>query len=334
MRGARLGVVALGLLAVPLLSSCTGGMLDPQSPRADKVIVLWWVMLGTSSVIFVFLCGLLLWGLRRASRRSARAREGQLDRDRYLVLGGGIALPVTEMVVLMVLTVWAGRSITEAAGSDAVTVEVIGHQWWWEVRYPDTGLVTANEIHIPSGEPVNILLKSEDVIHSFWVPELSGKIDLIPGRTNSLIIEASHPGEFRGQCAEFCGLQHAGMRILVVAEDRDSFDQWVQEQGEPAPALNPADDAQLWEGQQAFLGSACVYCHTIRGTNGSGTLGPDLTHIASRQRLASNMIPNTRGHLAGWILDPQAVKPGTQMPPTQLSADQLDALLDYLESLK
>lgn len=324
----------LVLATVALVASGCGGMLDPQSPRAGRVVFLWWVMLGISVVVFVLVIALLLWGLGRASRQGARARAGQAGRDRYFVLGGGVALPVVVMVLLMVLTVWAGRSITEAAEDDAVTVEVIGHQWWWEIRYPDAGVVTANEIHIPAGEAVEVLLRSEDVIHSFWVPELSGKIDLIPGRTNSLVIEAAEPGTFRGQCAEFCGLQHAGMRLLVVAEERGAFNEWLTGQGEPAPALSPADDAQLWEGQQAFLGSACVYCHTIRGTNASGTLGPDLTHLASRERIASNMIPNTRGHLAGWILDPQSVKPGTQMPPKQLAADQLEALLDYLESLE
>lgn len=319
---------------IATMTGCDGGMLDPQSSRAETVVLLWWVMFGIAAVVMALVTIVLLWALRRASRSNAPARQGVLGRDRFFVLGGGIALPVVVMVVLMVLTVWSGRAITEAAEDDAVVVEVVGHQWWWEIRYPDHDVVTANEIHIPADEAVEFRLISGDVIHSFWVPELSGKIDLIPGRTNTLIVEASQPGEYLGQCAEFCGLQHAKMRILVVAEEREDFDEWLSLMQQPPPPVEPSDDNLLFEGQQAFLGSACVYCHTIDGTNATGTLGPDLTHLASRQRLASNVIPNTRGHLAGWILDPQSIKPGTQMPPMQLSADQLEALLDYLGSLE
>ena len=332
--GRAVGVPVWALLALVVMTGCNGGMLDPQSDRAETVVTLWWVMFGISAAVMALVTVVLLWGLRRASRSDAPARQGVLGRDRLFVFGGGIALPVTVMVLLMALTVWSGRAITEAAEDDAVVVEVVGHQWWWEVRYPDHGVVTANEIHIPSGEAVEVRLLSDDVIHSFWIPELGGKIDLIPGRTNTLVIEANQPGEYRGQCAEFCGLQHAKMRLLVVAEEREDFDEWVAQMREPAAALTPQEDGVLFEGQQAFLGSACVYCHTIEGTNASGTLGPDLTHLASRRMLASNVIPNTRGHLAGWILDPQAVKPGTQMPPTQLNAEQLEALLDYLGSLE
>jgi len=331
-RGRAAGI-ALWAVATIVVSTGCGGMLDPQGPRSNTVVTLWWVMFGISAVVMALVTAALLWGLWRASRPDAPTRAGPAGRDRFFVFGGGIAMPVVVMVLLMVLTVWAGRAITEAAEDDAVRIEVVGHQWWWEVRYPDRDVTTANEIHIPAGERVELLLMSEDVIHSFWVPELGGKIDLIPGRTNSLVLEADQPGEYRGQCAEFCGLQHAKMRILVVAEDRDDFDEWVASHQEPAQPLTP-DDGALFEGQQAFLGSACVYCHTIEGTNASGTLGPNLTHLASRQMLASNVVPNTRGHLAGWILDPQSVKPGTQMPPTQLNADQLEALLDYLGSLE
>ncbi len=333
-RAGRLPSLALvGLVAlVAVVASGCGGMLDPQGPRAARVATMWWVMLWTSVAVMVLVLAVLFVALVRARRPDAPEYVDTLTRDRWLVFGGGIGLPVLVGVVLMVLTVWTGRAVTEAAPEDNVRVEVIGHQWWWEIRYPDADVVTANELHVPAGEAVEVLLKSEDVIHSFWVPELAGKIDLVPGQTNSVILEASEPGMFRGQCAEFCGLQHAGMRFRVYAEPREDFDEWLAAQAEPADPVGPEDEALL-AGQQAFLNSACVYCHTIRGTNASGTVGPDLTHIASRETLASGVIPNTRGYLAGWILDPQAVKPGTQMPPTQLSAEELDAILGYLQAL-
>jgi cytochrome c oxidase subunit 2 len=175
------------------------------------------------------------------------------------------------------------------------------------------------------------MLTSDDVIHSFWVPELNGKLDLNPEQTNALVIQADAPGEYRGQCAEFCGIQHAKMALLVVAEPPDAYAAWVTQQQQDAPA--PLDE-QTEFGQQVFLGSACVYCHTVRGTNASGVLGPDLTHLASRRTLAAATTPNTRGHLAGWIVDPQGIKPGNKMPPTDLAADELQALLVYLESLQ
>jgi cytochrome c oxidase subunit II len=212
-----------------------------------------------------------------------------------------------------------------------VVIEVIGHQWWWEVRYPHEGIVTANEIHIPAGQPVTLRLTSDDVIHSFWVPELHGKLDLNPQQTNTLILQADQPGAYRGQCAEFCGIQHAKMALLVVAQEPAAYAEWVSAQ----QLVPPPPNTELTEfGQQVFLGSACVYCHTVRGTNATGVLGPDLTHLASRRTLAAATVPNTRGYLAGWIVDPHGLKPGNKMPPTDMSAEELQALLAYLESLR
>jgi cytochrome c oxidase subunit 2 len=211
---------------------------------------------------------------------------------------------------------------------------VTAHQWWWEVAYHSPDFITANEIHIPAGQRVQITLRSEDVIHSFWVPQLAGKTDLIPGHPNVIDLKADDPGTYEGACAEFCGLQHANMRFQVIADAPADFARWQQDQRQDAVPLDSSSDPQLLAGQQAFLNSACVNCHTIRGTSASGTLGPDLTHLASRQRIASGVLPNTLGNLAGWILDPQSVKPGTQMPPQQVDASKFQALLQYLQSLK
>ncbi|MEX1022002.1 MAG: cytochrome c oxidase subunit II, partial [Dehalococcoidia bacterium] len=226
---------------------------------------------------------------------------------------------------------------------DALRIEVHAHQWWWEVRYPDQGdggvtaFTTANEIHIPTGEEVHIDLTSEDVIHSLWVPQLSGKMDLVPGKTNTMYLEATEDGTYQGMCAEFCGLQHARMRFLVVAHPRADFDAWAAAQAEPAgppSEADGADEGELLRGQQVFLGAACVYCHTIEGTSASGTVGPDLTHLGSRATLAGGTIENTPANLAQWVANPPSIKPGTQMPPTSLSGDALNALLAYLESLE
>jgi cytochrome c oxidase subunit 2 len=212
-----------------------------------------------------------------------------------------------------------------------LTIEVIGHQWWWEVRYPQLGITTANEIHIPAGPAIAVRLNTADVIHSFWVPQIAPKLDLINGMTNTLALDNVQPGQYRGQCAEFCGVQHALMGVLVVAEPEQAFDAWAQNQRQPAaaPSDNPAQ-----AGQQVFLSQQCAYCHTVRGTAATGRLGPDLTHVASRQTLAALTLLNTAGNLGGWVVDPQGLKPGNQMPHTDLAAPQLQQLLAYLESLK
>jgi cytochrome c oxidase subunit 2 len=221
------------------------------------------------------------------------------------------------------------------SNKNAVTIEVTGQQWWWQVRYldpdPSKIFVTANEIHIPVGQPVTIKLRSTDVIHSFWVPNLVGKKDLIPGHDAVLWLQADKPGVFRGQCAEYCGLQHAHMAFWVVAEPPTRFAAWLnQQRGE---AVQPSTSSEQ-RGQQVFLSSPCIMCHTIQGTPAGATVGPDLTHIASRSYIAAGTLPNTRGQLAGWIVDSQAIKPGNRMPPNSLNPDDLQALLDYLQSLK
>jgi len=218
---------------------------------------------------------------------------------------------------------------------DPVGITVTGHQWWWEVRYDDPTpkniVLTANEIHVPVGRPISLTLTSADVIHSFWVPSLNGKRDLIPGQNATTWFVADKPGVYRGQCAEFCGLQHAKMDIFVVADPPEAFAAWLEAQR--APAAEPTDPL-VARGREVFLSGPCAMCHAVAGTRAGGRFGPDLTHVASRSWIAGASLENTRGHLAGWIADSQEIKPGNKMPPVPLAPEDADALLAYLESLK
>lgn len=317
-----MGSKLTGLLAL----AASTAMTQPHGPAAGRINELWWVMFWIAVVVCVtvfVLLGLAIW-----RRRSGGARSAPLS-ERFVIVAGAI-VPATVLVGLLVYSLGTNRVLAAPPADEALTIEVIGHQWWWEVRYPESGVVTANEVVIPVGERVRLELTSDDVIHSFWVPNLNGKMDLIPGQVTELPLEASRPGEFFGYCAEFCGLQHAKMNMVVAALEPADFDAWLAGQAGPAPA--PAS-ALAQEGRQVFLGSACVYCHTVRGTNASGRLGPDLTHVASRSRLGAGAIPNTRGNLAGWIVNSQTVKPGNRMPPMYLSGPELQALLAYMETL-
>lgn len=246
--------------------------------------------------------------------------------------GGGLVLPLAVLIPLYLATVVTSSALTRPAEPHSnLAVEVTGHMWWWEVTYPDHGVVTANEIHIPAGRPVLVRLRSDDVIHSFWVPRLHGKVDLNPGSWNELRIEADEPGVYRGQCAEYCGLQHARMAFLVVAESPEDFDRWIAARSRPAP--DPAT-APTERGLHVFMEAGCAACHAIAGTEASGREGPDLTHLASRRTLAAGQLPNTTGALGGWIVDPQATKPGALMPPSRLEPGDLQALLAYMGTLR
>jgi cytochrome c oxidase subunit 2 len=212
-----------------------------------------------------------------------------------------------------------------------MTIQVVGHQWFWEVRYPGTTAVTANEIHIPTRTRVTAAVNTADVIHSFWVPELNRKIDLIPGQTGRILLYADRPGDYRGQCAEFCGVQHTHMAMKVIAEPPATFRRWLSSESRP---VRPAGTATARRGERVFLTNACAQCHTLRGTPAQGRIGPDLTHMAGRSTLAALAIPNDRAALLEWIRDPQHVKPGNRMPALNLTPDQIAALVPYLEGLK
>jgi cytochrome c oxidase subunit II len=320
---------ATGVLA---LSGCGGGQstLIAHSGPAGEIDTLWWVMFVGSAIVFAVVVALLALGLLRRRAVPAEQRRRRRPGTTFVVMAG-IVIPTIVLVALFVLTLDALPKTSPALGKTRFAVDVVGRQWFWDVTYPSNGARTANEIHIPVGVPVDVRVTSGDVVHSLWVPELNRKIDVIPGQTNHVVFKARTRGIFRGQCAEFCGLEHAHMALYVVAEPMARFQQWLQRMAAPAP--RPAD-YDLERGQQVLLSSDCEYCHRIAGTNASGTIGPDLTHLASRLSLGAATIPNRRGYLAGWILDPQHVKPGNRMPATNLSGPELQSLLDYLESLR
>jgi cytochrome c oxidase subunit 2 len=325
---------ALGLAALAMVASGCGGSqstLAPRSRPAKDISQLWWVMLVASAVIFAVVVMLVIVAVVRRRGQRGEPVSTRPAGTRLIVYGGAI-IPAVVLFVLFLATVETLGPTAAAKGkSGDLRIEVTGRQWFWDVDYPDQHFRTANEIHIPVGEAVSVGLRTDDVIHSFWVPQLNRKVDMIPGQTNHVVLEADRAGVFRGQCAEFCGLQHAHMAFSVVAQPRAQFDAWLARQQQPAP--QPAN-AELEQGQQVLLGSACVYCHNIQGTNASGHVGPDLTHLASRQSIAAGTLPLNPGTLAAWILDPQHVKPGTYMPATDLTGPRLQALIEYLMSLR
>lgn len=307
--------------------------LDAKGPVSSAISRLSWVLFVIAALVFVVVVVLLITGVvkRPQSRADRLGVYHSHSSEQRIIALGGIAIPA---VILIAIFAYSLRDMITLAKPDhaaAMTIDVIGHQWWWEVRYEDTGIATANEIHIPVGEPIEFKLTTADVIHSFWVPNLSDKEDLIPGKVNSLWLQADEAGTYQGQCAEFCGDMHAYMGFTVVAQPPGDYQAWLTNQQQAFTATN---DPLISEGEQIFLGSACVYCHTVRGTAASGTVGPDLTHIASRQSLAANTIDNSPETLAVWIVSPEKIKPDSLMPGTDFTQDELNALIAFLESLK
>ncbi|MER8647987.1 cytochrome c oxidase subunit II [Mesorhizobium sp. M0586] len=322
-----------------LLQGCAGwqSALDPKGPAASELAWLIWFFTALCAVVWVLVMIALVVPLMMRSRAQAEPlaiKAGADDRKLRAVMTA-VGLTAVVLIGLTLLSFFANRTLAAIGSDAALTIRVTGHQWWWEVRYEDATpsriLTTANEIHIPAGEPVKLLLTSTDVIHSFWIPSLSGKLDLIPGHMNVLDLKADKPGVYRGQCAEFCGAQHANMGTFIIAEPRAKFDAWWNDQLQPA-ATPTGDEAKA--GQDLFLKRPCVMCHRIGGTPAGGTVAPDLTHIASRQTLAAGTLTMSRGNLAAWIADPQGIKPGSHMPVVELSGDELNAMVAYLEALK
>jgi cytochrome c oxidase subunit 2 len=323
-------VVAVGLL----LAGCGGDQstLSPKSRASHDITTLWWWMLVVSGIVFLGAVVMLIVGWLRKSPGLPFIGERE-NVSTGLVVVFGLAVPLVILVALFIvanLTVMNATS-APAPGSTQMTIKVVGHQWFWEFRYPGTPAVTANELHIPTGTRVNVVGTTEDVIHSFWVPELNRKIDLIPGRTNRVLLYTNRPGVYRGQCAEFCGLQHAHMSLAVFADPPQKFRAWLANESKPRRA--PAT-AALRAGEQQFMSQQCASCHTLRGTNAKGAVGPDLTHFGSRTTLASYMLANNPANVAKWLRNPQAVKPGNKMPDLGLTDAQIAQLVPYLESLK
>lgn len=313
-----------------------GGALDPQGSAARSIAWLWWFMLALSAVVFAIVMGALVIGVLRRRTDLADGDDDEIPplagppasrSARAWLAGGGLVLPVVGVSAVLAGTIATMRAVDADREEPAVTIEVIGHQWWWEVRYlegPGAGVVTANEIHIPVGEPVMLRLRSADVIHSFWVPQLAGKMDLLPERTNELLIDAEAAGRYDGVCAEFCGIAHAHMGLAVVADDAATFETWARAQladAEPSPATAAG---------AALFTTHCATCHTVRGTDADGTDGPDLTHVSSRAEIGGGVLATSAASLHEWIADPHALKDGVLMPQPDLSDAQIDELIAYL----
>jgi cytochrome c oxidase subunit 2 len=316
-----------------LLSGCgRQSILSPRSPETHDIRTLWWWMLAIATIVFVGAVGMLVaaWFTRGSSGLPFLGDREPVAQGLVAIFGIGIPL-VTLIALFGVSDVWLVRKTAPPAPrTTAMTIDVIGHQWWWEVRYPRTSAVTANEIHIPVDTRVNVVATTADVIHSFWVPQLARKIDMVPGRFNRVLLEADRPGAYRGQCAEFCGFQHAHMSLYVVAQPRSQFEAWLS--ATAAPARAPATPAQR-TGYRLFMTMQCASCHELRGTSAAGLVGPDLTHIGSRYSLAGVTLVNTLRSLTDWIANPQAIKPGDRMPDLGLSRAEAHDIAVYLESL-
>jgi cytochrome c oxidase subunit 2 len=302
--------------------------LNPQSAHAEAVATFGWMMIAGAAVVALIVFALAayaLWG--------PRERRAVLASNRFVIYGG-IAFPGVVLLALFLYSLSLARHVIGDPESPDLRIEIVAHQWWWRVHYLDSdGRVefeTANEVRIPAGRRVELVLKTADVIHSFWVPNLAGKLDMIPGHVNRLRVTTDREGTFRGQCAEYCGGPHALMAFYVIAESEQAFERWLQAQRAPAP--QPADEANA-AGLRLFL-AHCSVCHAVRGTPAKGTLGPDLTHLATRTHLAAGMLPNNRANLAAWVSGSQRIKPGNLMPSMNVfSGEELRALSAYLGSL-
>jgi cytochrome c oxidase subunit 2 len=304
----------------------------PAGIQAATIHHLWALMFWTASTVFVIVMVFLLIALRRDGV-ATRSRELQLSLT--AAVGAAVGATVVILSGLLVASFLAERRLDAFQADSAITVDVTGHQWWWEFEYEeavsDQRVHTANEFHIPLHRPIALKVTSRDVIHSFWLPNLQGKRDLIPGYITAIWIEADRPGIYRGQCAEFCGLQHAHMAFDVVAEPQADFDRWLNAMRQTA---QPPAEPTARHGRDVFTAARCAGCHTVHGTDAAGLVGPDLTHIATRSTLGAGTFSNTSDHLETWIRDPQSVKPGNQMPANPLAPSDLQALVAYLETLK
>jgi cytochrome c oxidase subunit 2 len=346
------------LVASPLVVLLTGcapeqSTFNAHGPASQSIANLSWFMTITFLVVTLIMWGLIAWGF--AKRRGTLEEHAPIDSGggQAWIAIGGLAVPLLVLTVIFILglRLLAAFPIHGTQGSmDGMTMNagmhmgaeekpeilIVGHQWWWEVHYLDARsndeFTTANEIHIPAHRPINIELQSRDVMHSFWVPSLHGKVDLIPGLPNFIRIEASVAGAYHGQCAEYCGAQHAHMLLLVVAQEPDEYQAWLEQQRKPASEPTTPD---AMAGQQTFLAGPCSLCHQIRGTLAGGSVAPDLTHVASRQYIAGNSFPNNDAYLEAWVTHAQSLKPEALMPDiTQFNGQQLRGLVAYLRQLR
>ena len=312
-----------------------GSIFKPQATPAESVYHLSLLVLTVCAAIFLVVAGMLTFTIVRFRRKNDDRHEpAQVYGSNHIE----IAWTVIPILIVFVLTMATARVVvaiqTKSAPKDALQVTVIGHQWWWEFRYPDLGIITANELHVPVSTALKpavtfLKLQSADVAHSFWVPQLSGKTDLIPNRTNSMWIDPRQEGTFLGNCAEYCGTQHANMLLRVIVESPADFEKWAA-----AQKLSASHDSRIDAARAAFLSLSCVNCHSVSQTSAAGTFGPDLSHLMSRVTLGAGVIPNTAANLRAWVKDPQVIKPGNLMPNMQLNDRELDEVVTYLSTLK
>jgi cytochrome c oxidase subunit 2 len=335
----RRGIAAAALLLPFALAGCGGeqNTLNPHSHAATDIANLFWVTMAISFGGLALVTGLMVAAWIRRGRRGTASHPGDREAGERLgnrvVIALGVVLPIGVVCALFVVANTLIINVTQApaASSTSLTVHAIGHQWWWQFEYPGTGADTADELHIPVDTRVNLVATTADVIHSFWVPALNRKIDTIPSQRNRITLYSNKVGVFRGQCAEYCGLQHAHMAMLVIVQPKAAFRAWLRHEASDA---RPPTTAAQKAGQKVFLDGPCSSCHAIRGTSASGYVGPDLTHLADRKWLAGLAVRNRPGDLAGWIVNSQHVLPGNEMPDMNLTGSQLGHLLSYLESLR
>jgi cytochrome c oxidase subunit II len=341
------------LVIVPVAvgaAGCGGPLLvlEPAGPAAHELARLWWALFWATIVPASGVIAWLLFAVWRGRQRNnpgdqTRPRPDQpggpydraARREQLIILGIGACMPAIVLIVLLVLSIRTGQAVADAPVEPGLVIDVEGHQFWWHVRYPDHGVVTANELHVPVGVPVRLRVWSADVIHSFWVPQVHGKIDLLPGRINTFWIQADRPGVYRGFCAEFCGVQHALMQMLLVAEPQTDFEVWLAARRRPAPG---PETAAAVRGREVFREAGCRACHVSEGEfppGPAGNVGPDLTALASRRTLAAAVLPNTPGQLQEFIRNPNRFKPGVRMPAFDLLDEaDLEALVEYLGTLR
>jgi cytochrome c oxidase subunit 2 len=339
-RALRAALCSLLFVAATAFAQSPTNMFDPAGTPAHSIFDLSKLVLAVTLAIFLIVAGLLLYALIRFRSRpeDAGSEPAQIYGSNQIELSWTV-IPILIVVMLFLTTarvILGTQAIPKP--EDAMNVTVIGHQFWWEYRYPKLGIVTANELHIPVSDlahptPTYLTMSSADVVHSFWVPRLAGKTDLIPNRVNTMWIDPQKPGLYLGQCAQYCGVQHAKMLIRVYAQTPADFAAWVSQQKKPARQDFSSDPAAA-EGQTVFMHNACISCHTVAGTAATGRFGPDLTHVASRDTIASGAIDNTPQNLRKWIDDPDSMKPGCLMPSMHLNNRDLDAVTAYLTQLR
>jgi cytochrome c oxidase subunit II len=304
--------------------------LDPQSPLARAIYDLGIVSTVVFALIFVIVTGAITFSIFRFRTRAGEPDPRQIFGNRKVEIAWTI-IPFLIVIFLFVITLSA-MNRADPPPAPSPDLVITGHQFWWEVDYPGSGVITANEIHIPTGKRLSVRLESKDVLHEFWVPKLTRKMSNVPGQPNHIWLQADKPGDYIGQCSEFCGTQHAWMRILVVADEPAQFEQWQQAQRKPAQP--PTNDAAL-KGQELFRTMSCINCHAINGVPGANLrVAPDLTHVGSRKQLASGTIDNTPANMRLWLKSPQHIKPGALMPDFTFTDEQLDQLSEYLSTLR